>query len=337
VALHGSLETLALDEVLSLLSNTAKTGELRINADRLTGRLWFSDGQLVGAEAGRARSLVDAVFELLRLETGTFSFDQDRKAPVPSTPSPVGLVVGEAKDRLIEWREIEQIVPALACRVSLTGVLSQASVTITSDQWKLLVVFGPGGTVEDLVQNLGLSEFEACRAVRDLATVGLVEVGPDPSAPVFDERKDRDDLSHLTEGAEVLDDVIEPAHYSEVDEASDQFEGTAMLGRIYGFVNDDDDDDDDDEVSAAAIADDNDHGVAGGATGEADLDERVAKMESPKGVARFASHDERANAAQTPDAAEFSEFEDAPELDDSVDEDEVNRGVLLKFLSTVHE
>jgi hypothetical protein len=336
VALHGSLETLGLEEVLSLLSNTAKTGELRVNADRLTGRLWFAEGQLVGADAGRARSLVDAVFELLRLDSGTFSFDQDRKAPSPSTPSPIGLVLGEAKDRLVEWREIEKVVPALACRVTLAGELSQPAVTVTSDQWKLLVVFGPGGTVEDLVERYGQSEFEACRAVRDLVDGGLVEVGPDPKAPVFDERRHRDGLSQLTEGAEVLDDVVAASEYTESDEASDNFDGTELLGRIGGYFNDSDEAD----VNDANVPNESSHLVdaSGDTSGEPDLDAIVATMTQPPGTSRFASHGDKANAQEADTVTTVADdVEESADFDEASDDDEINRGVLLKFLSSVRE
>ena len=55
MALQGTLDTFALADLVQLLASTQKTGELMIEGDRGSGRLWFLDGALVGV----ARSLPD--------------------------------------------------------------------------------------------------------------------------------------------------------------------------------------------------------------------------------------------------------------------------------------
>ena len=44
MSLEGTLETIALPDVLALLSVTAKTGELRIESGGGVGSVWFDAG-----------------------------------------------------------------------------------------------------------------------------------------------------------------------------------------------------------------------------------------------------------------------------------------------------
>ena len=54
MSLQGTLDTFALPDVLRLLSSTAKTGELSIDGTRGSGRVWLDGGQVVGAEVTTA-------------------------------------------------------------------------------------------------------------------------------------------------------------------------------------------------------------------------------------------------------------------------------------------
>jgi len=81
VALQGTLDTFALADLVRLLATTSKTGELVIDGDRGTGRLWFADGILVGGEPRGEGGSVDALFALLRFEEGGFRFEADVAAP----------------------------------------------------------------------------------------------------------------------------------------------------------------------------------------------------------------------------------------------------------------
>ena len=83
MSLQGSLDTFALADVLVLLASTNKTGELHVAGSRTSqpgrppeveGRLGMDGGRLVGGDVPRAADVTDAVFELLRLVEGTFSF-----------------------------------------------------------------------------------------------------------------------------------------------------------------------------------------------------------------------------------------------------------------------
>jgi hypothetical protein len=174
VSLTGSLETFSLPDVLTLLASTAKTGELSVHGDRLTGRLWVAKGKLVGQDVARAETPTDAIFELLRLPAGTFSFDADGGAPAPGDPVDVTGVLGAAKDRLTEWRGIEKVVPSLEAIVRMSPTAPGPEVSVRDDQWRLLVAAGSGRSVASMMQE---------------AEARLVEVVAKPVAKVAPRRE----------------------------------------------------------------------------------------------------------------------------------------------------
>jgi hypothetical protein len=178
VSLQGSLDTFALPDVLVLLASTGKSGELRVAGRRsatgrgteLEGRLWFDGGRLTAADLGDP---TDAVFELLRLVEGTFSFGFGA-APDPRPAMAVEPVLAEAQARLSEWREIERVVPSLSAWLELAADAPSAHVSIRADQWRLVVAVGGGCTVDAALGRLGLAELPGCRAVKELVEAELL-------------------------------------------------------------------------------------------------------------------------------------------------------------------
>ena len=182
VSLHGTIETFPLTDVLALLSSTKKTGELRVEGERGEGRLWFVDGSLVGQRVGPARDFVDAVFELLRLKTGQFDFDADKSASEPSEPSAIEPVLTEAQERLEEWQGIEALIPSLQHGIRLASESPGPTITLRDDQWRLVVAIAGGRTVGAIVEHLDSGEFATCRALHELVAENLAVVEA-PVAP----------------------------------------------------------------------------------------------------------------------------------------------------------
>ncbi len=185
MALQGSLETIALPDVLSLLASSAKSGELRVTNRRMEGRLWLDDGRLVGWDVGQAGSHVDALFELLRVADGTFAFEPGVDSRVTGEALPVDVVLRDALQRLSEWRTIEAAIPSLDASLALTAEIQSGEVTLRPGQWAMLVAVPSQRSVKDLLGELKIGEFEGCRALKEMVDRGLVRVGPPlgPPAP----------------------------------------------------------------------------------------------------------------------------------------------------------
>lgn len=183
MSLQGTLESFALPDVLVLLSSTKKTGELKVNGARGEGRVWVDKGQIVHCQRdGKKNAPVDTIFELLRLESGTFSFDNDSEPSERDEPQLVDLVLTDAQGRLSEWREIEAVVPHLDAVVDMAPDAPGDEVTVTNAQWKLLVAVAGGHSVHTLMQRLERSEFDTCKAVKELVEARMATIDTNAKA-----------------------------------------------------------------------------------------------------------------------------------------------------------
>lgn len=174
MSLRGTLETLALPDLLTVLAATRRSGQLVVRAGRFEGRLWLAQGELVKADVPNSTDLEDALFTLLRLGTGEFSFEADAN-PLPSEDAvPVQEVLLRAQGRRSEWLALEAAVPSLAARFQLAADPAGETVAVAAGHWRVLVGLAAGADVKGVIENLGLPELEARRAVRALLDAGVI-------------------------------------------------------------------------------------------------------------------------------------------------------------------
>ena len=149
--------------------------------------------------------IVDAVFELMRLEEGSFNFD----ATAPALSRGVGLsvveVVGESTRRLDEWQSIGQRVasPHAVLAMVPSAASGREGVNLAPEQWELLALIDGRRTVSDVVELTGRGEFATCRVLGDLVGAGLVQA-QDPAA---DGQTDLDKLIAAREALRSLEQV----------------------------------------------------------------------------------------------------------------------------------
>jgi len=186
VSLQGTLDTFGLPDVLAMLSSTKKKGEVRVTGPGFRGSVWMEEGKLVGAEVPRCPTLVDAVFELLRLPEGEFSFEGDSPNRGPIAAQAVGDVLSDAEERLIEWRDIAIHIPSVHVRLTLVPASPSSQVTLDADQWRLVVASSLGASLADLSEAMKMGEFQICRTAKYLVETGLATVetatAPAPAA-----------------------------------------------------------------------------------------------------------------------------------------------------------
>jgi Domain of unknown function (DUF4388) len=178
VSLEGTLETIALPDVLALLSVTGKTGELRVEAGGRVGSVWFDAGKVAGYEVGTTNTPVDALFALLRLQEGSFKFYTGTQAINPIGPADVAPMLEEAEGRLMQWPAIASTVPSLLSGLNLYEAVDD-TIMLRPDQWKLVVSVGGGRPVGEVLDLRGLGEFEGCKAIKELVELHLVQISGD--------------------------------------------------------------------------------------------------------------------------------------------------------------
>jgi hypothetical protein len=202
VSLEGSIKTIGLPDVLTLLASTSKSGELQVHTERREGRLWFDGGRLSGHEVAHCPDAVDALFELLRGEDGTFTFTE-RAEGTGGDLAEVAALLTSAQERLEQWREIAAVVPSVSHRVGLVEDPALDRVELDKAQWALVLAVAEGQPVRVILDRRRLGEFEGCREIKELVEMGLAIIeegaGMVPAMTVLVETSDLPRLSETTE------------------------------------------------------------------------------------------------------------------------------------------
>jgi hypothetical protein len=150
----------------------------------------------------------DAVFELLRWESGEFAFVVDELDPDDvGAGLPVEVVVEEARRRLETWQTLVQRVPSVDTPITM-AVAPDGEAVLSKDEWALLALVDGTRCVRDLVTLSGTGEYVVVSALAALADRGLVHVLERPEA--VDPIAQRQQLLAALEGREVPKAVERP-------------------------------------------------------------------------------------------------------------------------------
>lgn len=316
MALQGTLDTFALPDVLRLLASTNKSGRLAVEGDHGSGEVWLEGGAVVGAwapGAGADAAPTAVVFELLRNKSGSFSFEPGATSPAPTAALAVEGVLAQAEADLEEWRAIEAVVPSLGSWVTMTAELAGADVTVDADQWRVLACIGGGATVAAIGDALDLGEVAACRGVKELVELSLVDLGPVPKGA---------GAGWPGPGAPDEDD---PRPAVVLDDDADAYEPRYYERRV-----DDGYDDGDEYNDGPALSTEPSAGPAG------TFDDEDDDYEADDVARQLASLSPEAARAVAAAAAATTEDEREAALAEVTDDHggRLNRGLLLRFLSS---
>lgn len=302
MALQGTLDTFSLADVLRLLTSTGKSGRLSVTGSRASGSICVDAGAVVASEADGVRpedGPVAVMFELVRCRDGAFRFDPDAILPADGERHELEPLLDEAETLLHEWADIEAIVPSLDASVRLAPALPTDQVVIDATLWRTIAAIGGGLSVRRLADALETGDVAACRAVKELVEAGVVVVGPAEDLPAWTAR---DDLDRMVD--EVVPDDL-----------------PAWVGGGGGL------DDEPFETGGSRIPAD----ALGGDLGEGDLPQEA--LDHLAG--QLAHLSPKAAEAVAAAARAVTEEEREAALADLGDDEPINRGLLMRFLSSV--
>ncbi len=331
VALQGSIDTFALDDVLRLVASTAKTGRLSLVGSRGEGELVVRDGLVLDGAVStdeRVGDLYELVFELLRFDDGDFQFDAvsidglDDAEPVDVE----GLIEG-ASGLLTEWRDIERVVPGPWASVTLAPDAPGGTVKIEPAQWRLIASVGNGAAVGELSERLDASHLAIGRLLRSLIDAGLINVS---DAPIVAEVPAPPVAEPVAIAEPVVEETTSFAPFSsEPDIWADQPEsvnGNGASGNGHGSVDHDVLFDSVPETSAVSVVDvaERDEWVEAPMVDAAEFARRLAEL--PPRAAKAVAAAARATSVEERQAA-------LAELDGTGEE--IDHEVLLQLLGPV--
>ena len=131
----------------------------------------------------------DAVFDLMRWTSGSFSFEMGEGTvidePIELAASVENLIT-EGSRRLEEWESVHSRIPSRDAIVAMSPLPgeSTAEVSLQPEEWRLLTLVDGTRTVGDLVDIFGQGEFHTSKVLYGLVGAGLVEVrDPDVEGP----------------------------------------------------------------------------------------------------------------------------------------------------------
>ena len=178
MSLQGTIETFAVADVLKLLATTRKTGRLAVSAPDVSGTLWVDESKLVAAEdAGEESAISDVLFRLMRLESGSFTFDADQRPTGTPEPVEIETAIDQCDTLVKEWREITVVIPSLDSALALNGDRDGGPLSLSSEEWRSVVAIGGGATFKSVITTLEGEELPTGRILKALADRDVIVVG----------------------------------------------------------------------------------------------------------------------------------------------------------------
>jgi hypothetical protein len=138
----------------------------------------------------------DAVFDLMRWPSGSFSFDMGPDSGIDEAielSMSVENLIMEGSRRLEEWDAVHRKIPSPDAVVAMAAVpgAEDVEVTLKAEEWRLLTLVDGRRTVGDLVEVSGQGEFHTCKVLYGMIGSGLLEVrdgdgaGPSPASALL--------------------------------------------------------------------------------------------------------------------------------------------------------
>ena len=190
--LQGTFDVLDFSAVLEILASRNMTGRLHVRSRSFAANLFFADGQIVGADQSEHQAAAVAgdvpqraqeiCFELLDTDRGNFEFHPGKpNAPVGGTAMTVAQAMDEARQRLTEWQELQALIPSLDVQARLVTELDPGQVTLDREQWRVLTAVDGRRNLRSVGRTLNMSDFEVCRAMRELLYAKVIEFDMRPA------------------------------------------------------------------------------------------------------------------------------------------------------------
>lgn len=183
--LAGSFDVLDFAEVLGLLSRRSSTGRLQVRTGSMHGTIWLSEGRATAAEIGGAlggetrtkwrNQIEDICFDALRSPRGSFEFHPEDEAVVPAGPRVrLETVLAAGRRRLEMWHEVEAVIHSFEAVPRLADNLSEESLTLDQERWRILIAVDGRRNVSALAKRLDTELLEFCQALKPLIESGAV-------------------------------------------------------------------------------------------------------------------------------------------------------------------
>jgi DNA-binding response OmpR family regulator len=182
--LAGSVEHLAISDLLQILSLNAKDGTVRLTREGGEGRIEFVGGRIVDAEAGTARG-TKALYRMLGWSDATFKvLSRDADVQAPTIAAPTATVLMDGLVSLDEWARWGELLPDPATKIELSedarGRLFGHE--LTPAEFDVLARSKTGVTIAAAIEQSPHPDAKVAEALCTLLARGVVRPTPETSA-----------------------------------------------------------------------------------------------------------------------------------------------------------
>ncbi len=177
--LSGNLKDFPVEDIIKFLSLSKRTGVLNITGsdvkeEEVKGRLFFKEGKIINAEAGR-REGEDAVFHLLTVKTGSFSFTkQDNEGVKNVIDKDTEELLFEAAKKVNLLEDVIKRLPSFDTVLDINPKPSSDKISLGKNEWHILNMFRGGKSIKEVLEGSSLSEADTLSAVLSLFAAGLL-------------------------------------------------------------------------------------------------------------------------------------------------------------------
>jgi hypothetical protein len=189
-ALAGDLQEFPLTDIIQLVDLSKKTGCVDIEGHRgskvFTGRIYFRDGKIIGAEMP-GHTPLDAVYTFFTVTEGPFSFRDNVVLEEQTITVSNEVIIMEGIMRQDAWqdREDEDEGPTLTMvpRLVPNPTSGSSDINLQAEEWRVLTMVNGKNTVAQIAQRSGLGEGRTREIIGELLSSGLIEERPDSEEP----------------------------------------------------------------------------------------------------------------------------------------------------------
>ena len=172
--LEGDLQQVALFDLLQVFAANQRTGQLVVESGALRGEVWVSAGRVIDATCGPVTG-EKALFRVLALRRGQFTFHPDRRPPRQRIDAATEHLLMEAVRHVDERGELERVLPPLTTQVHLTLRPSTLPDMPREVLMPVVEALDEARTIQELLDLVPVHDLEVLRIVKALRDANVLQ------------------------------------------------------------------------------------------------------------------------------------------------------------------
>jgi len=178
MGLEGNIESFPLADLITLLSNSGKSGILYINGKKsgetLSGEVHIKKGKIVNATCKDLKG-EEAFYFLFLIDEGNFSFKpKEIDTPVLINKEVESLMI-EALRMSDETKELYKKIPPLNTIIEINPNPPENNIELNPEEWQVLNSFFNPISIEDAIKIINFPETKIVKIIYTLLSVGLLK------------------------------------------------------------------------------------------------------------------------------------------------------------------